>query len=107
MALSLVKQTVNNAQGNVTPNALLYGYFVYNQIGDLVIQSPIFAVDGQIISIRVNHGPVGGGGAHSIGWSSSFKGSLSTGYMDNAFCCHVFFCDDGDFYELSGFSGSL
>lgn len=70
MTASLAKLTVNNAQGNYTPNCLLFGMFELRQSGELHLEAPINAADGQLIAIRITQP---GAVNHGITWDASYK----------------------------------
>lgn len=69
MALSLLKQTQNNVSGAVTPNCFVFGYFDLNIIGDITINPPTNAADGQVFCVRINDAA----GGHNITWSPDYK----------------------------------
>jgi hypothetical protein len=52
MTLSLIKTTVNNAQGTYTPSLLVNGYFEINQVGALTINNPNYGSNGQVFVIK-------------------------------------------------------
>lgn len=94
MAVSLVKTTINNATGSVTPNMLLYGMFEYNQ-GDaaLHINAPSFAGDGQLFCIKVYQVS-----SQEVTWDSSYRGSVYSGGPGNTNIAWfgMFIHDQGD-----------
>lgn len=67
--LSLAKTTVNNASGNQTPNCLLSGWFEYNVIGDIAVQTPTNATSGQFAIVTIHSDAT-----HAVTWPGNFAG---------------------------------
>lgn len=95
MAASLLK-TSATVSSSVTPNALLYGYFNYTLGGDVLINAPSLATDGQFIAIRLTQ-PAGT--SRNITWDSSYKPgaqALTNGGLGVGDSWYgLFFCDNG------------
>lgn len=96
MAVSLLRQTVTGGS-SFTPNALLYGYFVINMTGDITINAPTLATDGQFLAVTLINNT---GAQRAVTWHSSYKqspGILPTSIGGGGdVCCQIFFYDDGD-----------
>jgi hypothetical protein len=82
MGLSLVKQTINNASGTYTPNALLYGGFAFVQTGAIHINAPANAADLQILAFSFHQAAAGAG--WPITWDEVYmlgSGPWPDGYL--------------------------
>lgn len=106
MTLSLLK-TTGNVSGPVTPNALLYGFFEFTIYGDLVMNTPSLASDGQFISIAFVQ-PTST--VRTVTWNPTWVTPLGQSQFDGSGLGAgnkwqgLFFCNDGKQIMVNGFN---